>query len=177
MTQQAPAQQTAREEERVLPIAYDRALVMVPKLAQEATGSAVEVLGDGYFVVQAATGRQQNEVTIRLGRQGADTRLSVRVESVTDTASVILLVCLILFTAGIGVLFMIPWLQARARRAMRERDLLSHRIFRAVEDAVAEQGESPGYRVAPGADANLRVEEPEEPSAASEESSRREASR
>ena len=173
MTQPAPAQLTAREEERVLPIAYERALLMVPKLVEEAMGGPAQVLGDGYFVAQTGAKRRKNEVTIRLGRQGPDTRLSVRVESLADPWSVLILIFMILFTAGIGVLALIPWIQANARRATRERDLLSHKIFRAMEDAVAEQGAGTGYRVAPGVDANV-PDEVEETAAPEERSLARE---
>jgi len=168
MTQQAPAQLTVREDERVLPITYERALAMAPRIAREATGSELEELGDGYFVTKETKGTSRREVTLRLGRQGADTRLSVRVESFTDPWVATFIVLMAIVTLGIGVLALIPWIQSNQRRAARERDLLVHKTFRAFEDAVAEQGVAKGYRIAPGADANEPGHAEEEEQAAEE---------
>lgn len=156
MAQQSPAQQTVREEERVLGISYDRALAMVPRLVREATGAEVQTLGDGYFVAEMKVGSSKRELTVRLGRQGPDTRLSVRVESHAIVWMITLVIVLAIATAGLGIIPLIPWLQSVARREARERELLVHKTFRAIEDAVAEQGLSKGYRIAPGADAVTR---------------------
>ncbi len=153
MSQQAAAQQSVREEERVLGITYERALAMVPRLMREAANAEVQTLGDGYFVAQPADGSAKRDVTVRLGRQGADTRVSVRVETYTQASMTALVILVAIFTAGLGILPLIPWFQSMQRKQARERDLLVHRTFRAIEDAVAEQGVAGNYRIAPGADA------------------------
>jgi len=153
MTQQAPAQVTFREEERVLGIAYDRALPMLPSLIKKATGAAsVEELGDGYWVASVSLPNGlKREVTVRLGKQGADTRFAVRAESTgTNWKWATLIIVVSVLTLGIGIFAFLPSIQARMRVEQRERDLLVHKTFRAIEDAVAEQGASPGYRIAPG---------------------------
>jgi hypothetical protein len=160
MAQQTPAQPNVREEERVLGITYERALAMVPRLVREATGVEVETLGDGYFVAHPADGSAKREVTVRLGRQSADTRVSVRVETYTQASMTALVIIVAMLTAGLGILPLIPWLQSMARKQARERDLLVHRTFRAIEDAVAEQGVAGNYRIAPGADASVQEDEP-----------------
>ncbi|MBX3234402.1 MAG: hypothetical protein KIT84_13350 [Labilithrix sp.] len=155
MTQQAPAQITFREEERVLGIAYDRAVPMVPGLVKKATGAEAQELGDGYWIasVRAENGTKR-EVTVRLGKQGPDTRFAIRADSTGTNWKWTLFVILIsILTLGFGILFFIPSMQRRLRTEQRERDLLVHKTFRAIEDAVAEQGASPGYRIAPGAGA------------------------
>ncbi|MBX3186527.1 MAG: hypothetical protein KF819_05910 [Labilithrix sp.] len=152
---QQPSNQSIREEERVLGIVYDRAVTMVPRLIQSATGAAPQELGDGYFVVETGDGGARRQVTVRLGRQGADTRVSVRVETFTRATTTIIIVLVAIFTAGFGILPLIPWLQSVTRKQAQERDLLVHRTFRAIEDAVAEQGAAGNYRIAPGADGNV----------------------
>ncbi len=161
MTQPAQNAQPIREEERVLGITYERALAMMPKLLESVTGAAPQALGDGYLVVPIRDGSQRRELTVRLGRQGADTRFSVRAESFNITWMITLIIAVAIFTAGLGIIPLIPWMQRTMRQQARERDLLIHRTFRAIEDAVAEQGSSMSYRIAPGADANVRVEEAE----------------
>lgn len=153
MADQTAAAQNIREEERVLGITYERALAMVPRLIREAANAEVQTLGDGYFVATAADGSAKRDVTVRLGRQGADTRVSVRVETYTQASMTVLVVLVAIFTAGLGVLPLIPWFQSVQRQQARARDLLVHRTFRAIEDAVAEQGVAGNYRIAPGADA------------------------
>ncbi|MFO0740489.1 MAG: hypothetical protein U0270_31620 [Labilithrix sp.] len=152
MTQQQPSQLLVREEERVLGIAYDRAVPAVPKLVKKAIGAEVEELGDGYWIAAVKLpGGIKREVTVRLGKQGPDTRFAVRAET-TSMGRTFLLTLLVvgIVTFGIGILPLIPWITARQRSEQRERDLLVHKTFRAIEDAVAEQGVAPGYRVAPG---------------------------
>lgn len=152
MTQPAPAQLSVREEERVLGIAYERAVPIIPRLVKKATGAVdVKELGDGYWVatfVVPETGVTR-EVTVRLGKQGPDTRFSVRAET-TSMGRFFLLVLLTVgvVTMGLGVLFLLPWITSRQRTEQRERDLVVHKVFRAIEDAVAEQGAGTGYRVA-----------------------------
>jgi hypothetical protein len=155
MTQPATPQVTSREEERVLAISYDRAVAMIPKLAETATGAQPTALGDGYYVVKVEHPNGVREVTIRLGRQGADTRFSVRVDTIKSLPPkiTILVVVFGLLTFGLGVLAFLPWLVGIQRREARERELLVHKTFRAIEDAVAEQGVAGGYRIGPGADA------------------------
>lgn len=152
MTQQQPSQLLLREEERVLGIAYDRAVPAVPKLVKKAIGAEVEELGDGYWVaaLQLPSGIKR-EVTVRLGKQGPDTRFSVRAET-TSMGRLFVLTLLVVgvVTFGIGIVPLIPWITARQRTEQRERDLLVHKTFRAIEDAVAEQGVAPTYRIAPG---------------------------
>lgn len=144
----------------MLGITYERALAMVPRLIREATGAEVETLGDGYFVATPRSGSAKRDVTVRLGRQGADTRVSVRVETYTEASMTAIVILVAIFTAGLGILPLIPWFQSVQRQQARERDLLMHRTFRAIEDAVAEQGVGGNYRVAPGMDApQARVEE------------------
>ena len=150
MTQQAPQQTTVREEERTLGITYERALAIVPALLEKA--GTVSTLGDGYFVV-ASSGTQRRELTVRLGRSGADTRISLRAESFTDPSMTALVIVVAMVTMGLGVLVMLPWFMSAQRKESRERDLLVHRTLRSIEDAVAEQGVAPNYRVAPGMDA------------------------
>jgi len=156
MAQPSPAHQTVREEERVLGISFERALAMIPRLVRDATGAEVQALGDGYFVGVHDGGNAKRELTIRLGRQGPDTRFSVRVESHMVFWIVFAVILVGIATVAIGLIPLIPWLQSVQRREARERELLVHRIFRAIEDAVAEQGVSKGYRIAPGADAVMR---------------------
>jgi hypothetical protein len=155
MAQSAPVQQNVREEERVLGISYERALAMVPRLMRDAANAEVQTLGDGYFVAQAADGSSKRDVTVRLGRQGADTRVSVRVETYTQASMTAMIIVVAILTMGLGILPLIPWLQSVARTQARERDLLVHRTFRAIEDAVAQQGVASNYRIAPGADATV----------------------
>lgn len=155
MTQPAPVQQNVRDEERVLGITYERALVILPRLLKETSGGEVGTLGDGYFVVTSSEGTSKREMTVRLGREGADTRVSLRVETFTDPRMTMFVIVVAMLTAGLGVLLMLPWAQANQRRRARERDLLVHKTLRAIEDAVASQGAAPNYRVAPGADAVL----------------------
>jgi hypothetical protein len=155
----APA--PVREEERVLPITYERALAMVPRLVKQTTGTEVAELGDGYFVATTASDAQRQEMTIRLGRSGADTRLSVRVESSTEARLIVLFIALAIVTFGLGVLVALPWFQAAQRKSARMRELLVHKTFRCFEDAVAEQGATTNYRLAPGADANVPTIEAE----------------
>lgn len=163
MAQQTPAQYNVREEERVLGIAYDRAVRAVPALVKQATGASVEELGDGYWVATLEQGSTRREVTVRLGKQGPDTRFSVRAETTAQGAAFVALVVVVgIVTMGIGILALIPLIQGRQRKDQRERDLLVHKTFRAIEDAVAEQGAAPGYRIAPGVEA-ARPEEPAEP--------------
>jgi hypothetical protein len=153
MTQQAPAPLPVREEERVLGIAYDRAVRAVPSLVKKATGATgVEELGDGYWVTSfREPDGQTRELTVRLGKQGPDTRFNVRAETTAQGASFVWLMVLVgVFTFGLGYLALIPYLQKRAREGQRARDLLVHKVFRAIEDAVAEQGASPNYRIAAG---------------------------
>lgn len=171
MAQQQPAQITFREEERVLGIAYDRAVPMVPSLVKKATGADVEELGDGYwFATVPLPHGGKREVTIRLGKQGPDTRFAVRAESSGgDWRFITLVVVVSILTMGLGILAFIPAMQARMRKEQRERDLLVHKTFRAIEDAVAEQGMSPGYRIAPGEGAV----EPEREEAGPEEEARK----
>lgn len=158
--QHSPSQQTVREEERVLAISYERALAMIPRLVRRVTGAQVQTLGDGYFVAETTDSRR--ELTIRLGRQGPDTRFSVRVESRTIVWMIVLVAVVAIGTAGLGVFPLIPWLQSVARREARERELLVHKTFRAIEDAVAEQDLAKGYRIAPGADVLTRAGERDE---------------
>jgi hypothetical protein len=146
-------QQTIREEERVLGISYDRAIVMVPRLIREAGGADAMMLGDGYFLSTMSNGTGRRELTVRLGRQGADTRFAVRVESFTHARTTLVFFFAAILTAGLGVLFLLPWLHGLGRREARERDLVVHRVFRAIEDAVAEQGAAPSYRLAAGVEA------------------------
>jgi hypothetical protein len=152
-TAAAPA--PVREEERVLPITYERALAMLPRLVKQTTGAEVAELGDGYFVATTVSDSQRQEMTIRLGRNGADTRLSVRVETSTEARLIFLFVALAIVTFGLGLLVALPWAQAAQRKSARARELLVHKTFRCFEDAVAEQGTTTNYRVAPGADANV----------------------
>jgi len=168
MTQQAPAQVMFREEERVLGIAYERAVPMVPSLVKKATGAEVQELGDGYWVATVAVpDGSKREVTIRLGKQGPDTRFAVRAESTgANWKWVTLIIVVSLLTLGLGIFAFIPAMQKRLRTEQRERDLLVHKTFRAIEDAVAEQGVSPGYRVAPGEGAALPELESDEAEAA-----------
>lgn len=124
---------------------------VVPRLVKKAIGADVQELGDGYWV---ATLTQENgvkrEVTVRLGKQGPDTRFSVRAETTAQGGAFVALMVLVgVFTFGLGYLFLIPYLQKRAREEQRQRDLLVHKTFRAIEDAVAEQGAASNYRVAP----------------------------
>jgi hypothetical protein len=157
MNQPAQAQQTQREEERVLGISYDRAIQMIPKLIRQASGSNPEELGDGYYVakLEGSAGSQKREITVRLGRQGPDTRISVRVESFANPLYISIIIVVAIATLGIGVLPLIPWMQSIARKEGRERELLVHKTFRAIEEAVAQQGVSTNYRIGPGADANI----------------------
>jgi len=163
MTQQAPAQQNAREEERVLGISYDRAVRAMPALVKKALGAEVNELGDGYWV--AAFGDDvKHELTVRLGKQAADTRFMVRAETTSQGAAFItFLIIFSIITMGLGLLPLLPMLMKRQREAQRNRDLLVHKMFRAIEDAVADQGASPNYRVAAGEGAPEPVEEPEAP--------------
>jgi hypothetical protein len=158
-------QQTTREEERVLGISYDRAIAMIPRLMREATGAEPEALGDGYLVARAVTETATREVTVRLGRQGADTRFSVRVETLSQLKLTMTVVVVAMLTLGLGVFVLIPWIISRQRKDARDRDLLVHKTFRAIEDAVAEQGVASNYRIAPGADAasptRVAADEPE----------------
>jgi len=165
MTQPAQPQATAREEERVLGITYERSAAMIPKLIRQVTSAEPQELGDGYFLTPIEVGSQRREVTVRLGRQGADTRFSVRVESLTQVWFTTLIIIVGVCTLGLGILPLIPWTQSVQRRETRERELLTHKVFRAIEEAVAAQGVATNYRVGPGADANVRVEE-EAPDAA-----------
>ena len=156
--QQAPVQ-TVREEERVLGIGYERALAMVPRLVRAATGAEPNELGDGYFVASLVERSMKREVTVRLGRQGPDTRFSVRVESYSHGKAILLFILFATLTLGLGMLVALPWMIAMQRREARERDLLVHKTFRAIEDAVAEQGAAGSYRIGPGADAAIPEEE------------------
>jgi hypothetical protein len=151
-----------REEERVLPITYERALAMVPRLVKQTNGADVTELGDGYFIANTTADSRRHEMTIRLGRQGAETRLSVRVESVVEWRLMLVFLVFAIVTFGLGVLIAIPWMQAAMRKSARARELLVHKTFRSFEDAVAEQGATTSYRVAPGADANVPETEEEE---------------
>jgi hypothetical protein len=162
MTQQNTPQLTSREEERVLGITYDRAVAMIPRLAKEAIGTEPTALGDGYFVVKVEHPNGVREVTIRLGRQGADTRFSVRVDTIKSMSAQMTVIVVVfgIVTMGLGLLPFLPWLVGRQRQEARERDLLVHKTFRAIEDAVAEQGVAGGYRIGPGADATAPAEEP-----------------
>lgn len=157
------AQQTTREEERVLGLSFERVQAMTPKLLQQVTGTVPQELGDGYYVVPITdkNGRRR-ELTVRLGRSGPDTRIAVRAESYTSARMVFLLVTLGVLTMGVAILFMLPWLQSTMRSEARERELVMHRLFRTFEDAVAEQGVAGNYRIGPGADANAPLEPSEE---------------
>jgi hypothetical protein len=164
MNQPPPAQQSVREEERVLGITYDRAVQMIPKLIRDASGANPQELGDGYYVAQlAGSSGQKREITVRLGRQGADSRFSVRVESFARPVYVAIMIIVGVATFGLGILPLIPWIQSIQRKEARERELLVHKTFRAIEEAVAQQGLSTNYRVAPGADANVQQEAVAEP--------------
>src|SRR5215813_8410622 len=103
-------QQTVREEERMLGISYDRAVVMLPRLIRDATGAEAQTLGDGYLVATVTKGGVKRELTVRLGRQGADTRFAVRVESFTQARMLTLFIIAAILTAGLGVIVLLPWL-------------------------------------------------------------------
>lgn len=144
--------QNVREEERSFGIAYERAVPMVPRTLRAVTGIAPTEVGDGYFTVEMGKGNGRRQITLRLGRESADTRILIRVETFIDVKVILSVVALGIVTAGIGVLPLIPWLSALTRKQAQDREVLLHRIFRALEDAVAEQGASNHYRIAPGAD-------------------------
>jgi hypothetical protein len=177
MTQQQNAgQPKIREEERVFGISYERALAMLPRLIRDTTGAEAQALGDGYFVAEMESEDVKRELTFRLGRQGPDTRFSLRVETTRDVAHwrMAIFVVVTVVTAGIGAAFLAPWLMRLYRQEARARDLLVHKTFRAIEDAVAAQGESNHYRVAPGADAAAPDDSADEsPAEAAETRSRR----
>jgi hypothetical protein len=154
-------QQTLREEERVLGISYDRAIAMMPRLIRDTTGAQPETLGDGYLIATVKQKNVRRELTVRLGRQGADTRFAVRVESFTLARMLPVFILAAILTAGLGVILLLPWLHSLARREARERDLLVHKVFRSIEDAVAEQGTAGNYRIAPGVGAVERETEME----------------
>lgn len=75
------------EEARIFEIAYERACLVVPNLVARAVSGRVQDHGAGYYVVFCAgEAGFQREVTLRLGREGNDTRVVVRAQ--TAVASV-----------------------------------------------------------------------------------------
>ena len=145
------------------------------------TGVTLEVLGDGYFRGRTASGT----LTIRLNREGADTRVVVRAEEGQrrdrQLVSLAWLVALVSglsfvshhhgprFFAAVGMLFASvlvagaarDWLHGRAAERSTQREILVHDVLRAMEDAAESQGMAGGYRVAPGLDAVATTPEPD----------------
>jgi hypothetical protein len=134
------AQSASRDPERVIAIPYERAIATIPRLISQVTNATPQELGDGYFLATTRSGDLVRELTLRLERQGPDTRVAVRVETISKTWLVSLFILFCVMTLGIGALIMIPWIQARRRRDGRERDVVTHKMFRAIEDVVAADG-------------------------------------
>lgn len=153
MIDETPAVNNVREEERVFGIAYDRALAIVPRLICRLTGEEPVQVAEGYFVAHTSggSGSGNRELTVRLARHGADTRVRIRVETSAVLLGALLFVVVFFLTLGLGLIVMVPWTRADERKRRLERESLVHRTFDVIEVAVAEQGATANYRIAPGA--------------------------
>ena len=163
-----------KEEETMLPVSYERALAMTPRLVRAVAKVEPTKLGDGYFTAVSDDGLT---FTVRLGRVGADTRLRIQ----TLVSSRQPWRALASRRRGLGLLharlfvgvvsertgWRWPWFswafysmgglvvsgRAFARRRvqrLQERELKAHALLRAFEDA-ALKGVAGNYRVASGA--------------------------
>jgi hypothetical protein len=157
------------EQDHVLPLAYDRVLPLVKRTVRETASVTPEALADGYFVATLSGGRK---LTVRLGRNGADTHVSLRLDAGERRRHRMALVLGIVIPAQI-VLVGLPgsvspavraWIfvvlmvgcvagaigaHAGARRDLVESEVLLHRLRRGLEDAVEHAGVAAHYRVAP----------------------------
>jgi hypothetical protein len=185
--------QRTYEEERTFGVRFEHARALVPRLLERAVGTKVDTLEDAYFVARAD---RTTAVTVRLGRAEADTRCLVRVTSLHDSHTLVAGSILLMTFVGMAMelstgyfsLARSHWFRmlvmmagalavAYAARSAQQkqavaRDVLAHKIFRTIEDAVASQSVMGHYRVAPGTyaslaeDAALLEEEAQVPSAA-----------
>jgi hypothetical protein len=122
-------------------------------LAQELGGAAVEEPTTGFFTWTEGTRFRKERYTLRTYASMQGTRVSFDCRSETSTSPwVMLLFALVLVgTAGLGILFVLPFLHDPTSE--RRREIAMFRLLRTLEAALVP---SPGsYRVASGALLNV----------------------
>lgn len=176
------------EGERTIPISYDRTCRMAARLVAGTMNAEVVSLADGYFVARRKLRWITREMTVRLGREGADTRVGVRVASATRFSWEMVLglvvgagvmlaglvyqiqfhgaaLAILVVLAGVMCLstMMARMTKASSAKEALGRELLLHAMLRTFEEAAVNQGVADHYRVAPGADRVSHEEPDEEP--------------